>query len=67
MRILSDGVGKQDVLQLMIIYYIEAPEMDVSIPRDRVGKPFPVHPAADNDLLCQNAWNGCIHSQSWGG
>ena len=30
-------------------------------------KSFPVRPAADDDLICGNVWNGCIHSQWWGG
>ena len=56
-----------DVLQLMVIYYVETPEMGVSILSDGVGKPFSVRPTADDDLLCRNAWNRCIHSLWWGG
>ena len=41
--------------------------MGVSILSDGVGKSFSVRLAADDDLLCQNAWNGWIHSQWWGG
>ena len=43
------------------------PEIGVHILGDGVGKPFSVHPAADNDSICQYAWNGCIHSKWWGG
>ena len=53
----------QCVLQLMMTYYVKTPEMGVSILSDGVGKPFSVRPAAGDDLLCQNASNGCIHSQ----
>ena len=44
-------------------YCVETPEMDASILIDGVGKPFSVRPAADDDLLCRNACNGCIRSQ----
>ena len=37
--------------------------MGVSILSDGLGKPFSLGPAADDDLICRNAWNGCIHSQ----
>ena len=37
--------------------------MGVSILNDGMGKPFSVRPVADDALLCQNAWNGCIYSQ----
>ena len=57
----------QCALQLMMTYYVETPEMGVSILIDGVDKPFSVRPASDDDLLCWNAWNGCIHSQWWGG
>ena len=39
----------------MMTYYVETPEMDVSILSDGVGKPFFMRPAADDDLLCRNA------------
>ena len=51
----------------MMTYYVETPEMGVSILSDGVSKPFSVRPAADDDLLCRSAWNGCIHSQWYGG
>ena len=41
----------QCILQLKT-YYIEKSEIVVSILSDGVGKPFSVHPAADDDLLC---------------
>ena len=41
-------------VQLMLTYYVETPEMGMSILSDRVGKPFSVRPAADDDILCQN-------------
>ena len=41
--------------------------MGVFVLSDGVGKPFSVSPAADDDLICQNAWNGCIYFQWWGG
>ena len=44
----------QCVLQLMITYYVETPEMGVSILIHGVVKAFSVRPAADDDLLCQN-------------
>ena len=47
----------------MMIYYVEMPEMGISILSDGVGKPFSLRPAADDDLLCRNASNGHIHSQ----
>ena len=50
---------------LMMIHYVETPEMGVIILSDGVSKPFSVRPAADDDLLCRNTWNGCIHSQWW--
>ena len=40
----------QCVLQLMMTIYVETPETGVSILGDRVGKPFSVRPAADDDL-----------------
>ena len=40
----------QCVLQLMMTYYVEMPEMGVSILSERVGKSFSVHLAAE-DLL----------------
>ena len=49
-----------------VTYYVETPEMRVSILSDGVGKPFSVRPTADDDLLCRNASNGHIHSQ-WRG
>ena len=36
---------------LIMTYYVETPEMGVSILSDGVGKPFSVHPAADDDLI----------------
>ena len=45
----------QCVLQLMITYYVEMPEMGVSILSHGVVKTFSVHPAADDELLYQNA------------
>ena len=42
----------QCVLQLMMTYYVETPEMGVSILIDGVDKPFSVRPASDDDLLC---------------
>ena len=47
--------SSQCVLQLMMTYYVETPEMGVSILSDGVGKPFLVRPAAHDDLLCRNA------------
>ena len=41
-------------VQLMLTYYVEMPEMGISILSDRVGKPFSVRPAVDDDILCQN-------------
>ena len=41
----------QCVQQLMMTYYVETPEIDVSILYDGVGKLFSVRPAADDDLL----------------
>ena len=41
-------------VQLMLTYYVETPEMGISILSDRVGKPFSVRPAVDDDILCQN-------------
>ena len=38
---------------MMTTYYLETLEMGVSILSDRVGKPFSVHPAADDDLYLQ--------------
>ena len=35
----------------MMTYYVETPVMGVSVLSDRVGKPFSVRPAADDDLL----------------
>ena len=35
----------------MMTYYVETPEMGVSILSDRVGKPFSVLHAADDDLV----------------
>ena len=35
----------------MMTYYVETPEMGVSILSDWVGKPFSVRFAADDDLL----------------
>ena len=40
------------VLQLMMTYYVEMPQMDISILSEGVSKPFSVCPAADDDLLC---------------
>ena len=40
----------------MMTYYVETLEMGGSILSDEVGKPFSVRPAADDDLLCRNAW-----------
>ena len=41
--------------------------MGVSILSDGcVWKRFSVRPAADDDLICPNAWNECIHCQWWG-
>ena len=40
----------QYVLQLMMALYVETPEADVFILGDRVGKPFSVRPAANDDL-----------------
>ena len=57
----------QCILQLMMTY-IETPGLGVSMLSDGVSKPFPVRPAADDDLLCWNAWIGwCIHVQWWAG
>ena len=42
-------------------------EMGVSIFSDGDGKPFSVRPAAYDDLIGRNVWNGCIHLQWWGG
>ena len=39
---------------LMMIHYVETPEMGVIILSDGVSKPFSVRPAADDDLLCRN-------------
>ena len=55
------------ILQLMMTYYVKTPEMGVSILSDGVGKPFSMRPAADDDLLCRNTWNGYNHSKWWGG
>ena len=43
----------QCILQLMMTYYVEIPEMGVSVLSEGVGKSFSVRPPAD-DLLCQN-------------
>ena len=32
-------------------YYVETPEMGITILSDGVGKPFSVRPAADDDLI----------------
>ena len=42
----------------MMTYYVETPQMGVSILSDGVGKPFSVCPVADDDLLwkSQLAW-----------
>ena len=39
----------QCVRQLMMTYYVETPEIGVSILSDGVGKPFSVRLAADDD------------------
>ena len=41
----------QCTLLLMMTYYVETPEMIVSVLIDGLGKPFSVRPAADDDLL----------------
>ena len=43
------------VLQQMMTYYVETPEMGVSILSDGVNKPFSVRPVTDDDLLYRNA------------
>ena len=47
-------------------YYVKTPEMGLSIFSDGVDKLLSVRPAADDDLLYQNAWNWCIHFEGWG-
>ena len=42
-------------LQLMMTYYVKTPEMGLSIFSDGVDKLLSVRPAADDDLLYQNA------------
>ena len=46
----------QCLLQLIMTYYVETPEMSVSILSDGVGKPLSVRPAADDDLLLLLHW-----------
>ena len=47
----------------MMTYYVETPEMGVSILSDGVGKPFSMRLAAEDDLFLQNSiqiYNSCI-------
>ena len=49
LKVLHDMISHD--LMLMMTYYVETPEMVVSILSDGVGKPFSVRSAADDDLL----------------